>query len=76
MTPGTSVRITAPGIHEARTGVVVEVSPWAGLGWLRVALDPKPPFPKSELFPADEIEVIAASKRGGQPAQASFWEAA
>lgn len=74
MTPGTSVRITAAGIHDARTGVVTETPTfWAEMGWHRVLLDPKPSLPTSEIFPAHELTPIAASKRTAQPAQASLF---
>ena len=71
---GTSVRITAVGIHDARTGVVTETPLfWAEMNWRRVLLDPKPSLPTSEIFPAHELAPIAASKRTTQPAQASLF---
>lgn len=66
MTPGTNVRITGKGISHNRTGVTTETASfWVERGWSRVELDPKPGYPSWQIFPDDELEVIAASERPG-----------
>ena len=72
MTPGSSVRITSKCTANGRTGVVTGPSNFEE-GWLRVELDPRPPFPTWGLFPPGELQPIAAGERIAAPTQASLF---